>query len=304
MDMSPLSRMKSPAASRTRPILLLLLSFALTADAIVIPPARWGHVSILCGTQLYIHGGQTGVNPMTAPIGSDLYSLDISAAFNAFSVPWVQLTPGPYASFHSASLLGPGNSLLAIYGGNTSFAPTSSTGSSNSLNLYNTATGTWTASPIQDPPRREHHTAASRLGDGTMFVYGGSLLSTDLMTESATPEMWTVGGYRDSNPSSNSSSSATSPAIPEPTGLTPDTVGWRKLPGPPGSTTDRSYHSATLIRSNGLLVVIGGVSGGALVPMSEILVFDTAAGTWSVQTATGATPPLRRSHVAAASISH
>ncbi|KAF9577770.1 hypothetical protein BGW38_006796 [Lunasporangiospora selenospora] len=55
-----------------------------------------------------------------------------------------------------------------------------------------------------------------------------------------------------------------------------------------------------MIRSNGLIVVIGGVSKGSLVPMSEIWVFDTNSGVWSVQTATGATPPLRRSHVAAA----
>ena len=68
-----------------------------------------------------------------------------------------------------------------------------------------------------------------------------------------------------------------------------------------GSATDRSSHTATLVRSNGLLVIIGGVSAGALVPMSEILVYDTTVGVWSVQTATGATPPLRRNHVAVAS---
>jgi len=248
------------------------------------------------------------VNPITAPIGSDLYSLDVSVAFNIFSVPWAQLTPGPYASFHSVGLLGSGNSLLAIYGGNTSFASTPSS-SPNSLHLYNTATGSWTPSPLQDPPRRSQQTAVSRLGDGTMFVFGGLALSADLQQGSSTSELWTLGGYIDPNSnttgstSSNSSSSTVTPSAPVPPGLSPGTVGWQKMPSPQGGTaTDRSFHTATLLRSNGLLVIIGGVSGGSLASMSEILVYDTGAGTWSVQTATGATPPLRRNHAAAASM--
>ena len=77
-------------------------------------------------------------------------------------------------------------------------------------------------------------------------------------------------------------------------------AGWQKLASPQVGSSARFGHTATLVRSNGLLVIVGGVSGGALVPMSEILVYDTAAGVWSVQTATGATPPLRRNHVAVA----
>ncbi|KAK3817230.1 MAG: hypothetical protein J3Q66DRAFT_440021 [Benniella sp.] len=295
-----------PLATGKRAVVLLLLTTHFSIDAGVIPPARWGHVSVLCGNQLYIHGGHTGVNPITAPIGSDLYSLDVSVAFNIFSVPWAQLTPGPYASFHSVGLLGSGNSLLAIYGGNTSFASTPSS-SPNSLHLYNTATGSWTPSPLQDPPRRSQQTAVSRLGDGTMFVFGGLEFSADLQQGSSTSELWTLGGYMDPNSnttgstSSNSSSSTVTPSAPVPPGLSPGTVGWQKMSSPQGGTaTDRSFHTATLLRSNGLLVIIGGVSGGSLASMSEILVYDTGAGTWSVQTATGATPPLRRNHVAAA----
>ncbi|KAI8349507.1 hypothetical protein B0O80DRAFT_143673 [Mortierella sp. GBAus27b] len=292
--------------ARKRAIVLLLLSVPSSIDAVVIPTARWGHVSVLCGNQLYIHGGQTGVNPATAPIGSDLYSLDISTAFNAFSVPWVQLAQGPYASFHSAGLLGPGNSLLAIFGGNTSFGSTSS--SSNSLSLYDTTKGSWTPSSLQDPPRRAQQTAASRLGDGAMFIFGGTILSADLQQGSPTSELWTLGGYIDTqsntNSTSSNSTSTQSPPAPAsvPPGLSPGTAGWQKMSSPQtGTALDRSGHSATLLRSNGLLVVIGGISGGALAPMSEILVYDTNSGAWSVQTATGATPPLRRNHAAAAS---
>ncbi|KAF9105515.1 hypothetical protein BGX29_012091 [Mortierella sp. GBA35] len=300
--------------ARRKPILVLCLASVFSAststliDAIVIPPPRWGHVSVLCGNRLYIHGGHTGANPMTAPVGSDLYSLDISAAFNSFSVPWAQLTPGPYASFHTAGLLGPTNNILAVYGGNTSFS--SSPSSANSLNLYDTAAGTWTLSPLQDPPRREQAAAVSRLGDGKMFVVGGMVLSPDLKTESATAELWTLGGYLTTNTTNNNSTLPDPKTTPPPAssapppGLTPHTAGWQKMAGPSSpSGTDRAFHTATIIRSNGLLVIIGGVSNGALVPMSEISVYDTAAGTWSVQTATGATPPLRRNHVAVATSS-
>ncbi|KAF9430320.1 Kelch domain-containing protein 2 [Podila epigama] len=65
---------------------------------------------------------------------------------------------------------------------------------------------------------------------------------------------------------------------------------------------DRSSHTATIIRSNGLVVVIGGIAGGALVPMSEIHVYNTNTDKWSTQTATGALPPPRKNHVAAADI--
>ena len=267
------------------------------------------------------------MNPISAPIGSDLYSLDISTAFNAFSVPWVQLSPGPYATYHSASLLGSGNSLLGIYGGSTSFSTAAGSGlgagGEGSLNLYNTLTGQWTAAPAQvkDPPRREQHTAVSRLGDGAMFVFGGLILSQDLLSEVATSELWSLGGYppttANSATTTATTASAATPLPPPPTspspisvpaGISPGTVGWQELKSPaspmPGSlltTTDRSSHTATIIRSSGLVVVIGGVSSGALVSMSEIWVYDTSAGTWSVQAAAGAIPPQRRNHVAAAS---
>ncbi|KAF9573630.1 hypothetical protein EC968_008267 [Mortierella alpina] len=201
--------------------------------------------------------------------------------------------------------MGPGNSLLAVYGGNTSFAPSPSSGS-NSLSLYNTAAATWEASPLQDPPRREQQTAVSRLGDGTMFVLGGMVMSADLMTESPTAELWSVGGYLTSSSSNSTttnstSSNSTEPEKQAPPGLSPGMAGWQKLVSSQVGSSSRFGHTATLVRSNGLLVIIGGVSGGALVPLSEILVYDTATGVWSVQTATGATPPLRRNHVAVAS---
>ncbi|GJJ68895.1 hypothetical protein EMPS_01241 [Entomortierella parvispora] len=294
---------------------------ALTVQTIVIPPSRWGHVSVLCGQTLYIHGGHTGVNPLSAPIGSDIYSLDVSTAFNGFSVPWVQLNAGPYATFHSASLLGSGNSLLGIYGGNTSF---SSTTGSGSLNLYNTLTGQWTTPPAQvkDPPRREYHAAVTRLGDGTMFVFGGMILSQDLSSEVSTSELWSLGGYpptttnsttatatgtATATASSQPSPPASASPISAPPGISPGMVGWQELRSPtspmPGSlltTTDRSSHTATILRSNGLVVVIGGISSGVLVSMSEIWVYDPAAGSWSVQAAAGAIPAQRRNHVAAA----
>ncbi|KAG9068827.1 hypothetical protein KI688_011113 [Linnemannia hyalina] len=302
--------MKRPRLARSKPTIILYLAFSFSisspssssslVDAIVIPPARWGHVSVLCGNQLYIQGGHTGVNPMTAPIGSDLYSLDVSAAFNSFTVPWAQLTPGPYASYHAAGLLGPTNNLFAIFGGNTSFSSSPSS-NSNSLNLYDTVSGTWAVSPLQDPPRREQAAAVSRLGDGIMYVIGGMVLSPDLNTESATAELWSIGGYITLPTNTTNSTSPEPPKTTQPPGLTPQTVGWQKLASPSSpSGSDRAFHTATIIRSNGLIVLIGGVSGGALVPMSEIAVYDTAAGTWSVQTATGATPPLRRNHVAVA----
>ncbi|KAG0347948.1 hypothetical protein BG004_006511 [Podila humilis] len=58
----------------------------------------------------------------------------------------------------------------------------------------------------------------------------------------------------------------------------------------------------TILRSSGLIVIIGGVSGNSLVAMSDIQVYDTNVGKWIAQTANGATPPSRKNHVAAAAI--
>lgn len=195
-------------------------------------------------------------------------------------MPWAALTPGPYAAFHSVGLTGAGNSLLTVYGGNTSFG---STTDNHSLYLYNIASNNWSTSTLNDPPRREQQAAATRLGDGKVFVHGGLILSSDLTTETPTGELWTLGGYLPEN------STSTVPA-----GLSPGYAGWQK-----STPTDRSAHTATIIRSNGLLVIIGGVSGGALASMSDIQVYDTVMGTWSAQTANGATPPSRKNHVAA-----
>ncbi|KAF9283974.1 hypothetical protein BGZ68_004975 [Mortierella alpina] len=139
-----------------------------------------------------------------------------------------------------------------------------------------------------------------------MFVLGGMVMSADLMTESPTAELWSLGGYltsssRNSTSSNSTSSNSTEPEKQTPPGLSPGTAGWQKLASSQVGSGSRYGHTATLVRSNGLLVIVGGVSGGALVPLSEILVYDTAAEVWSVQTATGATPPLRRNHVAVAS---
>ncbi|KAF9987792.1 hypothetical protein BGZ75_010418 [Mortierella antarctica] len=126
------------------------------------------------------------------------------------------------------------------------------------------------------------------------------------MTETPTAELWSVGGYLtsssgNSTSSNSTASNSTEPEKQAPPGLSPGSAGWQNLTSSQVGSGSRYGHTATLVRSNGLLVVVGGVSGGALVPLSEILVYDTAAGVWSVQTATGATPPLRRNHVAVAS---
>ncbi|KAG0232396.1 hypothetical protein BGW42_008187 [Actinomortierella wolfii] len=195
------------------------------------------------------------------------------------------------------SLTGPRNSLLAIFGGVTSDA-TPSPPNGNSLYTYDTNTKTWTAATLRDPPRRQQHSAVSKLGDGSMYFFGGTILSTST-NSSGTPtfELWALG-----RPILANSTTSTP-------GLTPRSSTWEQLESPSSSVvagssnigTSRTGHTATLLRSSGLMVVIGGVmDNGVLASMSDILVYDIASGKWSVQIATGATPPPRTRHTAAA----
>ncbi|KAF9165313.1 hypothetical protein DFQ26_000305 [Actinomortierella ambigua] len=195
------------------------------------------------------------------------------------------------------SLTGPGNSLLAIFGG-VPGASVPSTPDGNSLYTYDTNSKTWTPSTLRDPRRRQHHSAVSKLGDGSMYFFGGSILDGST-TSAGTPtlELWALG-----RPLLANSTSSTP-------GLTPRSSSWEQLASPSASLasgsskigTSRTDHTATILRSNGLMVIIGGVmDSGVLASMSDILVYDTTSGQWSLQIATGATPPPRMRHTAAA----
>ncbi|KAF9976278.1 Kelch domain-containing protein 2 [Actinomortierella ambigua] len=195
------------------------------------------------------------------------------------------------------SLTGPGNNLLAIFGGipGASAPPTPD---GNSLYTYDTSTKAWTAATLRDPPRRQHHSAVAKLGDGSMYFFGGTILDGSANgTGTPTFDLWALG-----RPLIDNSTSSTP-------GLTPRSSSWEQLANPSASLatgssnigSSRTGHTATILRSNGLMVVIGGViDGGVLASMSDILVYDTTSGKWSLQIATGATPPPRMRHSAAA----
>ncbi|MBK8038201.1 MAG: tandem-95 repeat protein [Verrucomicrobiaceae bacterium] len=199
---------------------------------------RFSHatVSLLDGRVLAI-GGSGGADPKSAE------------TYNTSSGSWTltgSMTAERYSGF-TATLLADGRVL--VEGGTFSAAASE---------VYNPATGTWSAGPTAASTRFRH--TATLLPNGKVLIAGGGTAS-DGSSPSSVAQLY--------DPVSNTFTTTGSLA------------------------QARSGHSATLL-PNGKVVVIGGL--GTSSTLSSVEIYDPAAGTWSTSTASLAT--ARKYHTA------
>src|ERR1035441_7015469 len=202
--------------------------------------------------------------------------------------------------YHTATLL-PNGKVLVVGGetnnqilGNPSLA---------SVELYDPATGRWTATGALKYGRYQH--TATLLQNGKVLVAGGTGYSPTTAAELYDPasRTWTTTGAM-----STARAQHTATLLPDGRVLTAGGGSTFGLP-PPGPSaelydpvtgtwtgtgglgTNRFAHTATLL-PNGKVLAIGGYNGGAL---SSAEFYDPATGTWS---AAGTLAQARQFHTA------
>src|SRR5207249_312001 len=152
--------------------------------------------------------------------------------------------------FHTATLLPNGKVLVAGGDGN---GP-----SQESAELYDPASGTWTATGSLSPGASEH--TATLLPNGKVLVAGGLNGNFDTGSLHATPALY------------------------QPASVNCITTG--------SLAAARCYHTATLL-PNGKVLVAGGFNDSNRLASAEL--YDPASGTW---TATGSLGAARNGHIA------
>jgi len=252
-------------------------------DAPPLPAARVGAGAAVLEGVLYVIGGQSATvtgNATTfafTPSGSGSWSATGSLAQRRFL-------------FGGAIAL-PDRRVLVAGGFNYQ------QGTLASAELYDPATGTWSAASSMGTARRGH--GSVRLPNGKVLVAGGLVSSAELYDP--TTDTWSATGSM-----SVSRYLPTATLLPNgkvlvaggyDASFTPTTTA--ELYDPATGTwsmtgsmaTGRTLHAATLLR-NGKVLVTGGWNGG---PISSAELYDLATGTWS---ATASMTITRDSHTA------
>ncbi|CAG8498096.1 8595_t:CDS:2 [Paraglomus brasilianum] len=236
------------------------------ACALIPPQPRWSHRTQLVNRKLYVHGGRIGARPIpntTASDTSQLLILDLSSPFNATEAPWTIGPDGPLVASHSLSVGGSNNQILIAFGGET---PSTS---QTSLFTFDTQSDSWFPNQTPDVVTRMEHSAASKLNDSTIYIFGG--ISTAVSSQTQFDQLYLLN-TKNMNWSLVGASQASSP-------------------------TGRFHHTATMMK-DGRMWLIGGFGNGQMISMNDLYVFDTVKGVWSKTTATGAIPAPRRAHQA------
>jgi hypothetical protein len=189
---------------------------------------------------------------------------------------------------HTATLLPNGKVLVA---GGYNYP----TGANTAADLYDPATGTWTATAPMNAARAWH--TATLLQNGKVLVTGGygtswALLSSAELYDPATGT-WTVTGSM-----AHGRYSHTATLLPNGKVLIVGDAG-AELYNPASGTwavtgspnTPRSGFQTTSLLSNGKVLLAGGVNSSGMISGAEL--YDPATGTW---TATGSMADGRFSH--------
>jgi MYXO-CTERM domain-containing protein len=198
---------------------------------------------------------------------------------------------------HAATLL-PDGRVLVVSG----YDHSTYTGQLIESELYDPATGTWSATGAMAKPRQRHTTTL--LPNGAVLVAGG--ITTGGAT--ANTEFYTsaTGSWRTTGPLAAARTGATTTLLPSgkvlvaggqnASGLMSSAELYDPAAGTWSATgslaTARSHHAATLLPT-GKVLVTGG--DGASGPLTSAELYDPAAGAWS---ATGALATARSWHAA------
>ncbi|RUP48311.1 LOW QUALITY PROTEIN: hypothetical protein BC936DRAFT_144727, partial [Jimgerdemannia flammicorona] len=242
---------------------------------------RAGAAAALVVNTVYIHGGITST---LGPAANDLLILPVDKPFNLTSPPWgtgsgsflnsptlsgapwhgypfisipslVALPPNSRApTGHTAFIGGYNNSLFYVFGG--VYAQGHSIADSNTLWSFNTTTtafsGKLNISGLNPDPV-DSHTAVSRTQDGSIWIFGGH--NTTSTPNKLFNTTWRL--------------------------LTTPSLAWSPVGGvAPGG--GRFGHSANIL-TDGRMVLLGGKGAkGELFLMSQVPVFDTNSGVWTL----------------------
>jgi hypothetical protein len=244
---------------------------------------RWGQATTIINDALFIHGGKTdqynSYSYTSAPTTNDLLYLSLSSPFAASSPPWQAIsglansstsTLSPALAWHTLSAFN--TSEILLFGGqpglNSSTVLTVQADSAVLLNVFDRMNPGWILEPIAwagEPIRRIHHSTCS---------YNG--------------EIWIFGGEK-ADGSGN--------ALSDHYVFNPNTPSFTQLSSTNGPTEITGHVSIVL--SNGLILVFGGVSEGALVSFTEIWIFDVQSMAWSLASVSSSpVPPPRRAFAA------
>ncbi|KAF9451905.1 hypothetical protein P691DRAFT_785787 [Macrolepiota fuliginosa MF-IS2] len=271
---------------RNLPNLLLVLSLFSELSVAYSPEPRWGQAAVVVNDALFVHGGKTdrfnSYSYTSAPNTNDLLYLSLSKPFDTASPPWELVgsstnssTPqGPAISWHTLSAFNGSGALL--FGGqpgpNSLTVIVDGADSAILLDVADQSQPVWhpqAASWAGQPIRRIYHSSATSLS-GIVYIIGGQTADDS--------------GH----------------AFSEHYAFDPRALTFSQLPaenGPPAL-----YGHASLMLTDGRLLVLGGITQGSPIPFSTIWVLDTTkdALIWvPLQVDTSSLPAPRRAFAAA-----
>ncbi|KAG9302079.1 hypothetical protein G9A89_021123 [Geosiphon pyriformis] len=210
----------------------------------------------------------TSVN--TSDDTNEIWTLDFTKPFSAFSPPWEKLNASGYtipSDYHTASIGGADNDKMIIFGGLTPLTSPPE----NSFTTFETKTQEW-KTLYSFPSRRFKHSAVTRFNDSKIFIFGGCINSYP-----DTKEKKTI-------------------YLNELIILDSRFNTWDAMIRGNNFAVPSCGHTATLL-SDGKMYLIGGLIGtGQLANMTDIQVYDTFTGEWFQRIANGDIPTPRQSH--------
>ncbi|KAI9285540.1 hypothetical protein BC943DRAFT_360224 [Umbelopsis sp. AD052] len=230
-------------------------------------------MGVLIGNKIFIQGGYTSVlNNVAGPATNEMIVLPIDQSFQLSNPPYEAdsgTMPGSPAVLGQANFYGGyNNSGFYMFGGQISNS--SGRVEISTLYMFNTTHYNWTVNPQttgQWPEPRDSASGISHRASGSGYIFGGEPLVTGSSWLFNTTWRLQYGN------------------------------SWSEVGGSaPGG--GRQSHAVAML-TDGRMVILGGSDGaGNAIPLTQVLVFDTNAGTYTLMNATlsGSNPVARLAH--------